>query len=179
MPQYVSGKCYVKISHKGGTDTILELPCYPDELQESTSANWSEQNIVGRSSPIAAYTGTGYRTISFSFTLHREMYCNDSDSNDSSSKIDKILAKLRKSVYPRYISKGLTPPITTFRFGEFVARGYVTSIGYNWKKPIINDKYQVCDVSISMNAYADKIISAGGLSSTSPLNPFYDTKVSK
>lgn len=188
MPQYVSGECYVKISHKN-IMVCEELPCYPDELQESTEASWSEQDIVGRSVPIAAYTGTGYRSISFSFTLHREMYEDDStilsphiDLKEHSTKIvsidkiDRILTILRRSVYPIYISRGLTPPITTFRFGEFVAKGYVKSLGYNWKKPIINNKYQLCDISINMNSYADKVVSASDLKTfnnlNNPLNPF-------
>lgn len=151
--------CYVRIDSYSSSS--IELPCYPDEISDNTNANWSEEAIVGRSFPIAAYTGTGYRSISFSFTMHREM----------ASNIENVIQTLRKTVYPKYVSSGLTPPITTFRFGEFYVRGIVRSISFTWKKPIINRKYQVCDVSVSIDEIPSSVVGATDLrSSLNPMN---------
>lgn len=150
--------CYVKVSTYLN-EASTELPCYPDEIGDSTSANWADESIVGRSSPISAYTGTGYRSISFSFPMHREM----------ASNIEDVIKILRASVYPKYEAKGLTPPITTFRFGDFYVKGIVRSISFTWKKPIINKKYQVCEVSVSIDSTPSKVMSASDLGTS--LNP--------
>lgn len=126
-----------------------QLPCYPEELSDSQSANWSESNIIGRSSPISAYTSTGYRQVSFSIELHREL-CDDLRLGENSS-LEQVERVVRRSVYPSYASgRGVAPPITTVKIGAFKARGYVTSYQFTWKKPIVDNKYQILSMSISM-----------------------------
>lgn len=156
------------------------LPVYPESISDNTSANWSDQTIVGRSSPISAFSSTSDRQISFSFTLHREMEVFGSSAVHYRS-IDDIIAVLRSSVYPKYYSAGLLPPITMFRFGNFYAKGKVTSVGFQWKPPIINGNYQLCEVSVSMNCSAvndGKVLGASDIINNertnfiSPMNPF-------
>lgn len=152
--------CYAKVSTYLN-EAAVELPCYPDEIGDSTSANWSDESIIGRSAPISAYTGTGYRNVTFSFPMHREMAGN----------IESVIKTLRASVYPRYESKGLTPPITTFRFGDFYVKGIVRNISFTWKKPIINEVYQVCEVSVNIDATPNKVIDTLDIAAASSLNP--------
>jgi len=157
--------CYMLIIYGGyDSETVhLMLPCYPDELRDSTSANWSQITILGRSSPLATYTGTGFRGVSFSFTLHREMTENDQE-------IENILQALRKTVYPEYATTGLKIPITQFVFGNFKVKGMVKSVDFTWKKPIIKDTYQLCDVSISIDETTSNVFSASQLGKSQ--NPF-------
>jgi hypothetical protein len=164
--------CFVKIEHTGirqvdstNSTYIYALPCYPDNINESQGAQWSQSAPLGRSSPLSAYVGTGYRSMSFPMRLHREM-CNGDEAY-----IDNLLATLRKSVFPLYIEQGLTPPVTTFQFGEYRCKGYVESVGYNWQKPIIDGHYQLCDVNISFIDVPEEAFSANNLSSM-PTNPF-------
>lgn len=57
----------------GRSEYLIELPFYPDEVQETISATWTEQSVIGRSSPLAAYAGTSLKSVSFSIDLHRDM----------------------------------------------------------------------------------------------------------
>lgn len=145
-------------------DRILLLPCYPESVSESQGATWSSNTPLGRSSPMSAYVGTNYRTLSLNFKLHREM-CNDENY------IDIVLVEMRRAVFPWYVSQGLIPPVATFQFGEFRCKGYVDNLTYNWQKPIVDGHYQVCDVSLSFIDVPEKVFSAQDLGSV-PTNPY-------
>lgn len=145
-------------------DRIFLLPCYPDAITESQGATWSNNTPLGRSSPLSAYAGTNYRSISLNFKLHREM-CNDE------SYIDMILVEIRRAVFPWYVSQGLIPPVATFQFGQYRCKGYVDNVTYNWQKPIVDGMYQVCDVGVSFIDVPEYVFSAQDLSSV-PTNPF-------
>lgn len=57
----------------GGTgEYLIELPLYPEEVTESITANWEEQNVLGRSSTLAAYAGTSLKSVNFTMDLHRD-----------------------------------------------------------------------------------------------------------
>jgi len=141
-----------------------ELPCYPDEISENQSAVWSDVQILGRSSPITAYTGTSFRSVSMSFDLHREM-------ENGSNSIEDVLNLIRKAVYPEYQERGLIPPTTIMAFGTFMVKGIVRSFSYTWKKPIIDNSYQVCSVSIQIDDIPSSVFGSTNLRST-PTNPF-------
>lgn len=166
------GDCYMIVSTAG--NSVVYLPSYPEELSDNTSVNWAESGIIGRSTPIYSYNSTSARQLSFSFDLHREMPKYFGERYKSGSydtyDVEKILETIRKSAYPEYENSGLKPPIVTFRFGEFKARGIIMSVGFTWKKPIVARKYQLCTVSISMNETPNSVRSANELYSA--LNPF-------
>lgn len=152
--------CHVIVNTLGSG---IELPCYPDEITRSTSSNWSDQNIVGRSSPISAYSGTSYMSVSFSFLMHREMATN----------IEEVIRYLNATVYPLYNSSGLIPPITTFRFGTFKVKGIVRNINFTDKKPIIDNEYQVCEASVQIDCIPDDVVGGDDIYYNGySLNPF-------
>ena len=160
---------YILIEYGDGSsgEFYCELPCYPDEIQDTVSGIWNDQNIIGRSAPVSAYTGASYRNISFSVLLHREL--------SRGTSIEELLANIRRSVYPAYSSGGYVPPITTIRIGDMKVKGLMQSMTYNWQKPIIDNKYHVCNLSISINAilpYGYNGAGAGSKFFNSSLNPF-------
>lgn len=161
--------CYVIVMFDTNQEHAY-LPVYPDEIQDTLSASWSNAQIVGRSSPISAYIGTNYRTVSFTLDLNRELLRRDKNEGFRDD-LEHIIRLLNKAVYPKYTSQGLIPPITIFRFGEFYAKGFVESIGRTWKKPITRDyKYSYTPISISMNCFPESVIGADELGSA--MNPF-------
>lgn len=85
---------------------------------------------------------------------------------------------LQMSCYPQYTKQGLIPPTTYFIFGQMILKGYVTSYSTEWKKPIINTFYGWNSVSINMQCYPDKLISARDMilnSSSSSTQNTYNT----
>lgn len=149
----------------------MDLPCYPDEINDATSVNWSETGIIGRSTPIYSYNNTSPRSVAFSFDLHREMPISTGETNRNNLyDIEGILRTIRKCAYPNYTNSGVNPPVVVFRFGEFKTKGIVTNVGFTWKKPIKNRKYQLCTVSISLFETPNMVYSASELLSS--MNPF-------
>lgn len=133
---------FIAIYGKEPSPFIINIPFYPDEINEGFSAEWSTASVVGRPVPVGVYTGSGYRTVSINFDMHREL-----DPN-----IDVMIKELRNTVYSVRSEDGYIPKFVIISIGEFVAKGYITSVSYAWKKPIIDDKYQVCTIGIQMNA---------------------------
>lgn len=159
--------CVYESGNYSGNHYQIDLPNYPDEISDSGSANYSEESLLGRSSPLVSYTNTGFREVSFSFDVHRE----ELDSNG----IDKLLKIIRASVYPTYNgAAALRPTITTVRLGDFYVKGITKSYSFTWKKPIIDNKYQVCTISMTISHVIDKAYSMSDIvgSSNSPANPF-------
>lgn len=156
---------YIAVQQSGSNEYYtISIPNYPDEISDSGSANYSEENILGRSSPLISYTGTGFREVQFSFDIHREEF----------NGIDKLLRIARSSVYPNYGTSYMKPTITSVRLGDFYARGVTRSYGFTWKKPIVNGKYQVCTVSLSIADIPNKAYSMNDIINISnPANPFH------
>lgn len=174
----------------GDYEYLIELPIYPESVTETIQPNWQQTNVLGRSSPLAAYGYTGLKDVSFSMTLHRDLLTGSYSLDDSTFKSMggkpinniagnqletennsrgpfwtrrwylKINKMLQMSCYPQYTEKGLIPPTTYFIFGQMILKGFVTSYHSTWKLPIENTFYSNNTVEISMNCYPDSIISA-------------------
>lgn len=172
-----SNECYVYISnnnYSGNNNShIYELPCYPDEISDSVSVNWSDVSIIGRT-PIMAYNNTGLRNISFTMDLHLDMYTGYGTTYstvDLSHKIRVLLANLRAAAYPIYSSSGLKPPMVIFCFGKLMMKGILRSISFQWKKPIIDKYYSVCSVNVTMDEIAEPGHGEGGTGIHDAYNP--------
>lgn len=171
----------------GDYEYLIELPIYPEQVSEQISPNWATQPVLGRSSPLAAYSNTGLKSVSFSLDLHRDLltgsYSHSTESlKEVGGSLDKQAAGLQKqssagpfatrswyvnankmlqiSCYPQYTQVGLIPPTTYFIFGQMILKGFVESYSTEWKKPIINTFYGWNSVNINMSCYPDSIISA-------------------
>lgn len=161
-----TNECFVYISNNSywgnNNSHIYQIPCYPDEVSDSVSVNWSETSIIGRS-PILAYNSTGLRNISFSMDLHREMYHGYQGAYPDviGTEIDVLLKSLRAAAYPIYSSSGLKPPMVMFKFGDLRMKGIIRSVSFQWKKPIVNKQYNICSVSITMDEITDPKHSEG------------------
>jgi len=167
--------CYFRLEY-GNNSRVVELPCYPDDISETLSPRWGSEEPIGRSSSIHSFYGTEDRKTSFSFDLHRDMTI--SIGSETSADIETILVLLRRSVYGNYTQNAINPPISTFRFGEFVIRGYVSSISFSDKKPIIDDEYALISVSVEMTQLGSPV--SGELYAGFPnkhLNPYGDILV--
>lgn len=153
-----------------------EFKQYPEEISDNIAATWTSTTIPGRSSPIAAYSSTEAQKVNFSFTLHREMelvYYGTGESKNKANGADTVIRLLRMACYPKYSgTAGLYPPITTVIFGNFRAQGYVESVSYQWKKPLVNRNYQVCEISVSMVGIPKEVVGCSYFVKKNVLNPY-------
>ena len=189
-------ECYMLIKYgkpgnfglSGNREYLIEMPLYPDEVTEQISAQWTQQSVIGRSSPLSAYVNTSLKSVQFSLTLHRDLLTGSfghdqvtlkaAGGNEQYGQVAGRQAQTAKgpfgtrswytsmnkmlqiSCYPQYIEAGLVPPTTYFIFGQMILKGYVNSYSTTWKKPILNTFYGNNTVNIDMACYPDSIISA-------------------
>lgn len=182
MYKFENEECLFRVKWSRGAEEI-KLPCYPEEVSEQVSPNWSPQNPIGRVGSVFAYTGTSDVSYSFSFDLHAEL-CNYTgvsnvlkgtieSGRDHLTDIDVgdmniIIKKLKSACYPEVGSGGgLTPPKVQFKFGELYMTGRLDSVNINWKLPIIDKQYAVCTVSVSLTSAHSKILSKSDIQSAS------------
>lgn len=52
---------------------LIEIPIYPESVSESLESRWDSQDVLGRSSSLAAYAGTSLKTVNFHLDLHRDL----------------------------------------------------------------------------------------------------------
>lgn len=68
----------------GDKEYLVQLPVYPEQVTESIGVKWQPQEILGRSSPIAAYANTELKNVSFTLKFHRDLLTGSYSLTDSS-----------------------------------------------------------------------------------------------
>lgn len=161
MYDFQNHECAIAVRYgEGSPPEIRNLPCYPEEVESSVSATWSEQSVIGRVGSLSAYTGTSDVTSSFSFDLHREMQIyNGGTVNLGDNQIDELIRFIKSTCYPMYGTNILLAPRVLWKFGDMYISGRVTQVSYRWKSPIIDKAYSLCTLSINMTSTDKRIIS--------------------
>jgi hypothetical protein len=95
----------------GGVWRFKTLP----EVQVQKDATYGDVTILGRSSPVKTYSGSGYRKLSVTFHLH------------SFSEADKnynllFIRALDSLLHPIYEDTYMPPPVAQFRCGNLVGQ---------------------------------------------------------
>ena len=140
-------KCIVKVG-----STTLNMPCYPETIEDGTQANYSTTELLGRSEPFLIYNNTSGREISFTFNMHREMTNNEDE-------IDRIVKVIESGVYPKYGSD-IAPQKVEVKIGnQIYISGVMKNERTSWSGPIdINkdrngnayNKYNVVSVTFTV-----------------------------
>ena len=140
-------KCIVKVG-----STTLNMPCYPESVEDGTRANYSTTDLLGRSEPFLIYNNTSGREMSFTFNMHREMTNNEDE-------IDKIVKVIESGVYPKYGSD-IAPQKVEVKIGnQIYISGVMKDEHTSWSGPIdINkdrngnayNKYNVVSVTFTV-----------------------------
>ena len=153
---------YIYIYNLG---TLVNIPVYPESITDSLQSNFQQTNALARTSPVFTYQNSGPRSMTFQFTMHREMLDDANKGGLSNAElyvgedyIDYLIRNLQAIALPTYNegSKAVVPPQVAVRIGEgddIFIKGVVhggVQVGYSL--PILsNGKY--AQVSISFTVY--------------------------
>lgn len=146
---------YIYLHH---TNTLVVLPIWPETIQDQSSATFSSASPLSRSAPIFSYSGSGPRSVQFSFELHRDMmnHVNHNVSNlineTNDDYVDTMSKVLQACAVPKYSneSKMVDPPFVSVRLGnQFFIKGVINgAVGVEHKLPLLdNDKYAIVTIS--------------------------------
>lgn len=141
---------YIYLYH---LDKFFIIPTYPEQLQDSSQANFSEESILGRSAPIYSFSNSGPRTLNVTLKMHRELTSQVNGQADDI--VDELTNALQAAVVPDYQigSKMVNPPLVAVSFGSDVyikgiIRGAVT---ITRDLPIImDDKFAIINIGFSV-----------------------------
>lgn len=153
---------YIYLFH---VDKFILLPTYPESIQDSLAATFSQSSPLSRSAPIFSYSHSGPRTIQVTLSLHRDMMTqlnygvsninlNEVDIGDD--YVDVMIKQLQAIALPKYSShtKMVNPPLVALRFGnEIYIKGVVQGgINITYSGPIGSDnKYKQVEVGFSIS----------------------------
>lgn len=123
--------CYVKIPSPSGSEFELKFKILP-EISDSKSAAYSDEPVMGRSSPVKTYSHSDNRQITM--LLHM-MVTSASDIDDNI----KALRAVQSAVYPRHgmNSPFVPPPVCRIKCGRLLADEELCAVlkNYNVKFP--------------------------------------------
>ncbi len=151
--------CYIYISHLDEDYQYWQLPGYPDEVTDDMKSNFSENNALGRSAPIYAFSSAGPRSISIGLSFHRDMF-EEMPSNvtprDGEDKAESFIHALQSIAVPKYTlsSKAIEPPLVAIRLGkEVFIKGIVNGgVRVTYGKPIlVNEKYAAIKIDFTVS----------------------------
>lgn len=117
---------YIYLFH---VDKFILLPTYPESVQDTMPAIYSQTTPLSRSAPIFSYSHSGPRTIDVSLNLHRDMMqqlnygvsninLNEVDVGDD--YVDVLVKQIQAVAVPSYDigAKMVNPPLVALRFGN-------------------------------------------------------------
>lgn len=154
--------CYIYISHLDGiAPQYWKLPQYPDEVTDSMTSTFSDQNALGRSAPVYTFSSSGPRQVQFNLEFHRDMIdeANMGYSGvtlkDGEDYSDKLISALQAIAVPKYnlTNKTIEPPLVAIRLGRqvFIKGVVISGISVTYKKPILaNEKYAVIGLGFTV-----------------------------
>ena len=161
----IEQSAYVYIYHLPsdvqGEGTLIYIPQWPDQVNDSIGSNFNETNALSRTAPVFSYINSGPRTISVSLQLHRDMmdevnfkHCNVKP-DDGDDYVDMFIKKLMAVALPNYhtASKEVEPHIVAVKFGDQIfIKGVVNqgvSVEYN-KPLLVDNKYAVVNIGFQV-----------------------------
>ena len=152
---------YIYLYH---TKTLVVIPTYPEQLQDSMEVEFSSAHPLSRSAPIFSYVKSGPRSVQVSLSLHRDML---NEINIAESKlnvkelaeadyVDVLINNLQSMALPRYAAaeKMVDPPLIAVRFGNqlFIKGVVIGSVSVTYSGPILStDKYALADISFNVS----------------------------
>lgn len=159
---YTMPENYIYISHLGDDGEYIQLPSYPDSIQDTMNSTFNQETALSRSAPVWTYANSGPRSMQITLNLHRDIMddINMGTSNasliDGEDYVDALIRKLQAIALPKYnlYNKAVEPPTVAIRFGdEIFIKGIVSGgVTVTYEKPILsNNRYAV--VTVAFNVY--------------------------
>ena len=144
----------------------MEIPAWPDSVKDTTSATWSqEMTTYQHYEPVQTYKGSGPRTVTASFKIHRAMWTGAQDTGSC----DELVALIQSACYPDYGTQAANCPTCALTIGNSVAiSGVLTNMDTTYQGPIGPDcKYDEVVITITIVEVASSVLDthavAGGL----------------
>lgn len=147
------------------SDTSMDIPCYPQELEDSRTANYTTMpDLLYQYEPWYMYETSGPRQVPFTFELHRDMWTGD----HRDGKCNQLIRFCEANCFPRFRGSAVNvPSVTLYVNGDCLISGIMTEVNKKWSGPLgLDGFYLYCELTLNITEV-----------SKTPLN--YDTVMNK
>ena len=111
------------------TGTIIPFTVMPKNINESTTANFAQQSIVGASVPRIVYSNTTAKTLSIDLENLTEDYIPEGYSD-----LLQYVRAFQALVYPTYNGDIVNSPNLTLYLGDRQMSCVCTNVSVTWRK---------------------------------------------
>lgn len=121
------------------TGDSINIPVYPEEYSDERVANYTTMpDILYQYEPWQMYQGSGPRTNTIEFHLHRDMW----SGNHMDGRAAELIRFCQAQCYPVYNGSAVVAPtVTLYVNGSNLITGVMTNVGVNWAGPLGNDHW--------------------------------------
>lgn len=137
------------------TDTRIPFPVMPEGINESVTANYSTQDIVGASAPRILYSSTTAPAITLSLKNLTEDYVPSGFSS-----LREYVRALQALAYPVYTAGVVSAPEITLQLGNFIIHGVTNSVSVSWGNLVKKGEIISCSVDLSITRTRDAVYGA-------------------
>lgn len=110
------------------------------------SSSWSKQNLPGSTEPMVAFNYVDSPNVNINLRFHEDMW---RDANLDPANYRVVINKFASLIYPGEKGSIIQPPYCMIYTGDYVYRGYFTSIRINQSGIIRNGYKTTCEISSS------------------------------
>lgn len=121
------------------TKTSMEIPVYPEDLNDSRSATFTEMpSLLYQYEPWYVYQNSGPRKQNITFKLHRDLWTGDHEDGSA----NRLIRFCEANCYPDYDGSAVNcSRVTLFIGGQEYISGIMTNCDVHWYGPIGQDKF--------------------------------------
>lgn len=140
----------------GDPNRLMEFgKILPEDIAETPSLPvFTPYDIAGRSSPPQSYSGGEARSISFTLSLHRDLFSLSSEKA-TSDNFNGIINRLRAMNYPVYTAAGVVSPKVFVKIGDFLRIRGIPQVTFNFKRPVSHQRFMAVDVTFTVTEVLD------------------------
>lgn len=138
----------------------IDFPVYPKGFDDGVQANYETMpDMLYQYEPWQIYKGSGPRTNTYDFDIHRDMWSGDHQDG----KCAELIRFCQSNCYPKYQGASVqTPTVTLYICGEKHITGVMTNVKTAWdeESPIgLDGFYLHLVLSITITEVADEALS--------------------
>jgi len=116
------------------TDDSVDIPVYPEEISDGAKASYTTMpDLLYQYEPWYAYTGSGPRSVEYSFHMHRDMWTGDHRDGNANA----LIRFAESCCYAEYNGSAVnTTLVTLYINGDATITGIMTDENVRWSGPI-------------------------------------------
>lgn len=144
------------------TDSSVDFPVYPQGINDGVKANYEQMpDLIYQYEPWQVFTGSGPRSNTYIFDMHRDMWTGD----HMDGKCNELIRFCEANCYAEYKGAAVnTALVTLYINGTPHIRGVLTDVGVEWDSdsPLGHDGFYLhVKLSLTITEVSDKALNFG------------------